>query len=587
MTTQSDFDFWRYATLRPYGSSMMTPLAALWLAFSFVIILLMSLVEGTVWATVSQYFVPQSIRWLAVILAPLFFVGIFAVIWIVDVSFITSEKPFRSTRRPVWSSASDVKGLTARTSDAPRFETLRWWFGVAVRLAIVFISLLITAPFLTQVIRSDEIRDVYQAEVAAKRAAKEQELVRLQDQAIEAAKSRREQLDKERQALEKEADTIRQDRAPTIKDYEREAAAYQQEFEDERAGVGGRRPGIGSKAREALAAVEAARAQARYLRAERDRALAPITEDLAGKRESLGAIDRQIADLTAKRQKIQAESTALSLPAFAQGYDLDIPADTIGTRVRILETLRQEDRRLAQGALDHFKTIEGLSQALLGILFLSLIALKIFEPRAVRFYLNDTLQQQWRHYRNGYYSDIPGFASETGKQLLDPVSFADAYLNTDPLSWRRQAQLDHLRQEQEIRKLELEERRVKGRADLEHYKQTLGHELEEEKDRRLHKLEQEKHAVENEYREQIRRAKAETDRMRGEAEARVAAKIAEIESTRAAAQHRLELERQETQIKIRGMEQRNQRLQKRIDLLIAEQEAKIEASKSGIKRRWW
>lgn len=35
----------------------------------------MSLLEGTVWATVSQYFVPQSIRWLAVILAPLFFLG--------------------------------------------------------------------------------------------------------------------------------------------------------------------------------------------------------------------------------------------------------------------------------------------------------------------------------------------------------------------------------------------------------------------------------------------------------------------------------------------------------------------------------
>jgi len=98
VTTQSDFDFWRYVMLRPYGRSMLTPLAALWLAFSFIIILLMSLVEGTVWATVSQYFVPQSTRWLAVILAPLFFVGIFVVIWVVDASFITSEKPFRSAR---------------------------------------------------------------------------------------------------------------------------------------------------------------------------------------------------------------------------------------------------------------------------------------------------------------------------------------------------------------------------------------------------------------------------------------------------------------------------------------------------------
>lgn len=485
MTPQSDFDFWRYVTLRPYGSSMMTPLAALWLTFSFVIILLMSLLEGTVWATVSQYFVPQSIRWLAVILAPLFFVGIFAVIWIVDVSFITSEKPFRSAR----SGDSNVKGLTAWASDAHRLETLRWWFGVAVRLAIVFVSLLITAPFLTQAIRSDEIREVYRTEVAAKRAAKEQDLVRLQDQAIAEAESRREQLDKERQALEEEADTIRQDRAPTIKDYEREAAAYQQEFEDEQAGAGGRRPGIGPKAREALAAVEAARAQARRLRDERDRQLEPIMEDLAGKRESLDAIDWQIADLTVKCQEIRFEASALSLPEFAQRYDLDIPADTIGTRVRILEALRQEDRRLAQeGALDHFKTIEGLSQALLGILFLSLIALKLFEPRAVRFYFDDTLQQQWRNYRNGYYSDIPGFVSGTGEKLLDPMSFADAYLNTDLLSWRRQAQLDHLRQEQEIRKLELEERRAKGQTDLEHYKRSLEHEFEEEKDRRLHKL---------------------------------------------------------------------------------------------------
>jgi len=564
---------------------MLTPLAALWLAFSFIIILLMSLVEGTVWATVSQYFVPQSTRWLAVILAPLFFVGIFVVIWVVDASFITSEKPFRSVR----SGDSNVKGLAAWVSDAQLLETLRWWFGVVVCLAIVFVSLLITAPFLTQVIRSDEIREVYRAEVTAKRAAKEQALVRLQGQAIEEARSRREQLDKERQALEEEADTIRKDSAPTIRDYEREAAAYQQEFEDEQAGTGGRRPGIGPKAREALAAVEAARAQARRLRDERDRQLEPILKNLAGKRESLDAIDWQIADLTVRRREIQAESTALSLPEFAQRYDLDIPADTIGTRVRILEVLRREDRKLAQGALDHFKTVEGLSQALLGILFLSLIALKLFEPRAVRFYFNDTLQQQWRNYRNGYYSDIPGFASKTGEKLLDPVSFAETYLICGPdlLAQRREAQIDYLKQEQEIRKLELEERRVKGQVDLDHYKRSLEHELEEEKDRRFHKLEQEKQAVESEYREKIRRDEAETDRMRREAEATVTAKIAEIESTKAAAQQRLELERQETQVKILGMEQRNQRLQKRIDLLIAEQDAKIGASKSGIKRRWW
>jgi len=244
-----------------------------------------------------------------------------------------------------------------------------------VRLAIVFISLLITAPFLTQAIRSDEIRETYNAEVAAKRAAKERDLVQFQNQAIEEAESRREQLDKERQTLEQEAAAIRKDSAPTTKDYEREAAVYQQEFEDEQAGIGERRPGIGPRAREALTAVEAARAQAIRLRDERDQQLEPILEDLARKRESLDAIDRQIANLTLQRREIRAASGALSLPEFTHRYGLDIPTDTIGTRVRILEVLREGDRKLAQGALHHFKTIEGLSQALLGILFLSLIAL--------------------------------------------------------------------------------------------------------------------------------------------------------------------------------------------------------------------
>lgn len=155
---------------------------------------------------------------------------------------------------------------------------------------------------------------------------------------------------------------------------------------------------------------------------------------------------------------------------------MEIPADTIGTRVRILELLRRQDRELAQGALDHFKTIEGLSQALLGILFLSLIALKLFEPKAVRFYFNDTLQQQWQHYQDGHYDNVPGFVSEKGKRLLDPVRFADAYsiYNTDPgLFWRRQAQLDRLKQE-------LEEQREKGQADIEHYKQSLKRDWERE-----------------------------------------------------------------------------------------------------------
>nr|VFJ71086.1 MAG: hypothetical protein BECKDK2373B_GA0170837_13122 [Candidatus Kentron sp. DK] len=69
--------------MRQYGNNMMTPAVWVWLSFAWIIVFSMSLIEATVWSFVSQYFVAESMRWLAFFLGPLFFIGIFGIVSLV------------------------------------------------------------------------------------------------------------------------------------------------------------------------------------------------------------------------------------------------------------------------------------------------------------------------------------------------------------------------------------------------------------------------------------------------------------------------------------------------------------------------
>ena len=383
----------------------------------------MSLLEATVWATVSQYFVPQRASWLEPLLAPMFFTGIFAVIWVVDVSFITSEKP--TPQREVATTKNPGRRSRFKRT-AMDSEKIPWWFGVVLRLAIILVSVLITAPFLTQVIRSDEIRQEYQQLIDQARKAKESELVSLFEEQINNLTGQRRRLEQERSRHIQDAEDIDERVTNDQRDLREEVERYKQAYEDEISGRGGRTAGYGPKAKQAEAALNDAQAALEKLRLERNIELAQTRKLIQGFNEDIAKIDQEIASLNEKRADLETRFSDLSPVEFAKQYGIELPADNLGTRVRLMEKLREEEQK-GMGAtfLDRFKSVEGLSQALLGILFLSLLALKFFEPKAVQLYFNETLQHQWRRYQTGEFDDIPGF--EPYSERSSPFAFADAY----------------------------------------------------------------------------------------------------------------------------------------------------------------
>ncbi len=484
---------WALATLRPYGDSMLTPAVRQWLVFSLAVVFLMSLIEGTVWATVSRYFAPEGERgWLTAVLAPIFFVGVFAIVWIVDVSFVTSERPERAAVPPTMGGDPTHAGATPG-------ERLRWWFGVAVRLAIVLISLIVTAPFLTQAIRSDEVAESYRALVAQARRARESELTAQLDRAIAELRQRQAELKSEQARLD--ARSAAQGEA-TAKDLEALRAAardYASELAAQIQGLEGRPAGYGTKARAAEQARDAAQARLDRLARERetnreanDRRLREITD-------ALRQIDGDLVRATAEKSELQARLAALTPAELAARYGLDIPTDTIGTRVVLLADLRARDLASEQERFSqrypgvrfgwpqriafHLRSVEGLSQALLAILFLSLIALKAFEPKAVRLYFNETLQYQWHRYLDGVFDRVPGFQPSTGPDRHNHFEFAEVYRDfaSDPDSfWRRQETVHQAREqlaalERERRyQDELVQRRLQTADDqIEHERERL------------------------------------------------------------------------------------------------------------------
>lgn len=555
---------WAMLAIRPYGDSLMTPAVRMWLAFSWVVVFIMSLVEATVWGAVSRYLVPPSAEWASPLVAALFFLGIFIIIWVVDVSFITSEKPSASAG-----------------AEPDRGAVMRWSFGVAVRLGIILISILVTAPFLTLVIRSDEVTRAYQAEIERLRDAQVAEILDATDRQIAVLEARQAELRAERERFDINRQAADERLGDRIERLEEQISFWEQTYRKELEGDEGRAAGFGPRARTALDNAE-------RLRGELDRLIASGEPAASGR---LREIEREIADNGERLNALetgrvdQAERLrTLPIDQFAASHGLDLPADSLGLRARLLERIKRDersgaDRFIGDGAavtpierfIDHFKTVDGLSQAILAILFLSLIALKAFEPRAVGLYFNEAMQYRWQRYREGAYDDMPGLAPYDPLAPLDPFGFAAAYrayerdpdglaerhnrlltkqqeldaMRSELSRQRREADQDvHLQQEAlALRRNQMDERH---RLAIEHERAEYAQrqrELELAVADRMQRLEQEREAERKRLDAEVERVRTELELHRSEREQAIEAdRIACAERTAAIERARAELE---------------------------------------------
>jgi len=424
-----------YLTLRPYGRSMLTPAVAVWLGFAWTLIFLMAGIEAVVWGIVGASIVPHATPWLKPVAAAFMFVLMLAVVWIVDASLIMSERP-ALIRRP---------GELGRQGGS---ALLRWTVGLLARVAIVAVSLYVTAPFLAKVIRADDIERWHRANVeqyfVAREATLQAQIQQRAEQLRAEYQTRAEVLEMriarltESLSLEKNRrGAIEAEFAPEIEVLRQEAAAARKRFGDEVQGRNDRPEGYGPEARKWEARANELDALLEAKQQEMNQRLDSVQAAIVDQEARLARLSDELAALRAEQQaRLDAAAEAIE----AEQPPPSPPRLTFAARSKGLAALRESPD---EAGVPHFETVDGFAQAALAILFFSLIALKLFEPPAVRNYFSEALQLQYRKYRAGGLAHIPGFdGQDDPDRRLSPPEMARLWerFDTDPSGFYREQQ---------------------------------------------------------------------------------------------------------------------------------------------------
>ncbi|WP_200376401.1 hypothetical protein [Thiocystis violacea] len=420
-----------FLRLRPYGDNLLTPAVRVWLGFAWTIILLMASVEGLVWGLVGASIVPQASAWLRPIAGLFLFALIFAIIWIIDASLVMSERPLARSRR--WNPGFN-QGVG---------PLLRWTFGIVVRLAIVAISLYVTAPLLGKLIRADDIAAYHQRgveEYFAQRDARLQS--RVAESTTQIERNHRERIEPLNQEIERLPQSlakevrrrgeIEAEFAPELAILRQDLAAARQRVGDEILGRDGRPEGRGPEARKWETNVALLTSQLEAKQSALDTRLADVAR-------AISELEQTLRTRSEERQRLGREhQTRIDgvVSGLASGQVEALPPRlTFAARSKALKALQDSPE---ERGVPHFETVEGFAQAMLGVLFFSLIALKLFEPASVRAYFSEAIQMQYRKYLDGGLADIPGFElPEDPRQRLNSLEFSRLWLayEKDPASF--------------------------------------------------------------------------------------------------------------------------------------------------------
>ncbi|SMF97406.1 protein of unknown function [Methylomagnum ishizawai] len=438
-----------FFTLRPHGREMAGPAVDLWIRSVWLVIFLMALVEALVWAMIGGFIAPGE-GWTDTLVAAFAASGVFLLVWVVDSSFVMAERPLLRRGAPP-------------DGDRPVFDgdaSWSWGAGIAIRIGIVLISLCVTAPLLTLVLNKDRIDQLYQdkkiadekklageakaklqRDVEAKTARVDSELGPLQAQIAD--------LEQRKQRLSENMGDPESAYKAGLDKFQAEIDRLKQDIQDEIDGKRGK-PGCGSNCEALQRNLHDKEKQRDTLRGKVQKAASQqgdtLSKDLAHISRQIAELEPKVDQLNAKKRQLLAEFNAESSRSGTDGKIESKLVLSLATQWELLEEIlareRQERMALRYGdaaatttpgwiekIADHLRSVDGLAQAVLAMLFLSLLALKFFEPKSVRLYFNEALQLKWRDYLNGAFERTPGFPPATDPaRRFNHIDFARAYL---------------------------------------------------------------------------------------------------------------------------------------------------------------
>jgi hypothetical protein len=267
----------RYASLRPYGDSLLTPAGAFWIFAVRLAVVLMASAEAFGWSYAAFYMALGDLRWAAGAAA---FAFTFITVCLIDASLMTLDR---------WSLTNDHR----LTGEAPPDGTTRMrdLLSVSTRIALVALSMYITAPFLAQLMfKSDIERSLHDERVEIRASARQSMLAPI-DARLASLDAH---LDQRRAALDAEV-------------------------------AGGGRSG-------------------RY-------GDGPAARQL---RATVASLEKERAGLTTEHARVAAEFDTMSDQAVAERYKLALPGDSFQERSRALAKSRNETYRVTERAVQAF-----------------------------------------------------------------------------------------------------------------------------------------------------------------------------------------------------------------------------------------
>lgn len=130
--------------LRPFGRTLCTPMAGFWIFCTRLAILIMATSEAISWGYLGFFFGSGFIRLLS---AAFVGISVFTIVWLIDATFMTLD-----IDRALYE-----KTIMGKQPDKYHTESLKTVAGLLGRVGIISASLLISAPFLAQIIFAKDI----------------------------------------------------------------------------------------------------------------------------------------------------------------------------------------------------------------------------------------------------------------------------------------------------------------------------------------------------------------------------------------------------------------------------------------------
>jgi hypothetical protein len=345
--------FRRLITLKPYGNSLLTPSAANWIFIARIIIIIMAFTEAISWGYLGSFFLSDPYRYFSAGITGSF---IFLIIWAIDVTLVTLDRTRAYYEKRLYDILPDISFQ----------ERLREFLGFGSRWIIIISSLFITAPFLTQLIFSNDIKKQLDAETTS--------IIKMARENVERKYVER---------IENLQTSLLQER--TL-------------YSDEVSGRTSGRFGQGPVAKEIETRIKVNEAE-------------------------LENIQKQLY------AELHDFNTALENKDFRElqnRWGIDIPENSPIKRGELLAKIMQYPA--------YMKT-ELAVRAFLVFLFLSLLILKLFEPKGMKLYLSEALQLEWQRYKAGSFNQwlAPQERSDVENGTMTPYRFEDLMVNFYPV----------------------------------------------------------------------------------------------------------------------------------------------------------